>query len=286
MGKLVGTIARIGATLALSSVLTPFVGGAIVDIGGGTFGALGVSLATRGIISLGLSSVIVNAGFGALGFNPSAPKPEQTDTAIKTTRPPRVAAYGRSRLYWAYALFETADNGTAVDVGVYHDGLIDGIEAYYLADDKVTLSGTTVQQLPDKRYGSNSVNVYTTLGQTPGAANFPSIMSLLPGIWDGNRRGDGCVVAAVTFKPVKSKRYLETYPNGQPPLSIVARWQKCPDLHAADPLDQSQWTWTENPIRQLAHYKIVRERVRPSRHLRMERQSLRSRPTAGWRRSL
>src|SRR3546814_2730429 len=39
------------------------------------------------------------------------------------------------------------------------------------------------------------------------------------------------------------------------------QWQKCPDPYAEDPSDPAGWTWTENPVRQLMHYKLVREKV-------------------------
>jgi hypothetical protein len=130
----------------------------------------------------------------------------------------------------------------------------------YLNDDPVTLTGNTVNTGTDKRYQDGAINLYWTDGSAVGTA-FAAIVALLSGIWTNNHRGDGVVMLAQTAKPVKSKKFLETYPNQVPTPSMVAQWQICPDPHAEDPSDPSGWTWTENPIRQLMHYMLVREGV-------------------------
>jgi hypothetical protein len=200
---------------------------------------------------------------GLLGLMPSMPKPDTAITAIKAARPPRVSAYGESRLYGAYILYETASNGTAVDVHAVHDGQLTEVVQFYLNDDRVSVVGNVVQPLQDGRYGDLSppkVMLYHTTGATPGTP-FSAVISALPGIWSSNHRGDGVVLMAMLSNPVKSKHFLEVYPNGVPTPSMAAKWQKCPDLHAADPSDENGWTWTENAVRQLAHYMLVREQV-------------------------
>lgn len=236
----------------LGSILTTIVGVALLFVPG--LQAIGVSLIASGL-----------AQFVTTLLTPGAPKPDTVDTPIKTSRPPRVSAYGRSRLYGAYVLYETAPNGAAVDVYAVHDGKADAIELYYLNDETVTLSGSTVSGGADGRYKNGAVNIYTTDGSTPGAG-FPAVESLLgPTIWDSGHRGDGVVALALTANSVKADDFQETYPSSTVPTpSIVARWQKCPDPAATDPLDESGWTWTENPVRQLLHYKMVREGPRPS----------------------
>lgn len=234
----------------LGAIITTVIGVALLFVPG--MQAIGASLIVSGI-----------GQFVVTLLTPGAPKPETTDAPIKTSRPPRVSAYGRSRLYGAYVLYETAPDGTAVDVYAIADGERDGIEAYYLADDPVTLTGTVVNEGDDGRYRGGAVNIYTTDGSSPGAG-FPAVESLLPGIWTADHRGDGVVALALTAKSVKAKVFQETFPaSAVPAASIVARWQKCPDPDAVDPLDESGWTWTENVVRQLLHYKIVREGSRP-----------------------
>jgi hypothetical protein len=249
VGKTLGRILTISAAIAVN--LIPGVGQALSAAIGSTLATAVVSAVTlAGLQSLG----------GVLGLGPSSPKPDTTVTAIKTPRPPRVSAYGISRLYFAYSLYETASNGTAVDVGAVHDGKMNALIGFYLNDDPVTLTGSTVNTGADKRYQDGTINLYWTDGSAVGTA-FAAIVSLLPGVWTSNHRGDGVVMLAQTAKPVKSKKFLETYPNQVPTPSMVAQWQICPDPYAEDPSDPSGWTWTENPIRQLMHYMLVREGV-------------------------
>lgn len=252
MGKTLGNILAVAAAVAVNVI--PGVGQALSA-------AIGSTLATAVISSVTLYGL--QSGVGLLGLGPSGPKPETTETAIKTSRPPRVSAYGIVRLYGAYCLYETAANGTAVDVYAVHEGQLDGIVARYLGDEVITLTGTTVNEGADGRYRNGAVNLYVTDGSVPGAG-FPAVTALLPGIWSADHRGDGVVAMALTAKSVKAKYFQETYPQSTVPVpSLVARWQKCPDPAAVDPLDESGWTWTENPVRQLLHYKLVREGPRP-----------------------
>ena len=269
MGKFLGKLVLIGAAIAVNFV--PGVGQAITGavygaLAGGAVGTAAAAALTFGqVLSAGLTLGVTAAGIqslaGVLGLGPSAPKPDTTETAVKTSRPVRVSAYGQSRLYGAYILYETASDGTAVDVFAVHDGEMDGLVQLYLGDDRVALTGNTVNEGDDKRYQDGAVKMYHTSGSTPGTA-IPALVSLLPGIWTANHRGDGVVILAVTAKSVKAKNFQDTYPaSGVPVGSMAARWQRCPDPHAADPTDEAGWTWTENPIRQLMHYMLVREQI-------------------------
>lgn len=249
MGKTLGSIIAVAAAIAVNVI--PGVGQALSA-------AIGSTLATSLVASVTLYGL--QSAASLLGLGASSAKPDTTETTIKTSRPPRVSAYGRSKLYGAYILYETASNGTACDVYAVHHGQIDGIERRYLGDDQVTLSGTSVNAGSDGRYKDGAVGFYTTDGSVPGAG-IPAITSLVPE-WTG--RGDGVVLLGLTAKSVKAKNFQDVYPQSTVPSpSIVARWQKCPDPAAANPLDESGWTWTENGLRHLLHYKMVREGPRP-----------------------
>jgi hypothetical protein len=269
MGKFLGKLVLIGAAIAINFV--PGVGQAITGavygtLAGGAVGAAAAAALTFGqvlsaAITLGVTVGGIQALSGILGLGPSSPKPDTTETAVKTSRPVRTSGYGASRLYGAYILYETAENGTAVDVFAVHDGSMDGLLQLYLGDDKATLSGNTVNEGDDKRYQDGAVKMYYTDGSTPGTAIAP-LVSLLPVVWTSNHRGDGVVILAVTAESVKAKKFQDTYPaSGVPVGSMAARWQRCPDPHAADPTDEAGWTWTENPVRQLLHYMLVREQI-------------------------
>lgn len=254
MSKTLGIILEIGVGIAAIAVGPGGIAAGFAKIGikQGLASTLGSVLFTTGI-SVGLT--------GVQGLLQSAAKPETTDSPLKSPRPPRVSGYGRQRLYGAYNLYETASDGTAVDVWAIHDGEIDGIEQFYIGDDKVTLSGSTVQPGADGRYKNGAVNIYSTLGTSPGTANFAAIKSLLPGIWTDAHRGDGVAIVAATWKSVKAKDYQEVYPSAGPqPVSIAARLQKVYDWR--DPsqsvTDRSTWKWSENPVLHTAHYQLVR----------------------------
>lgn len=252
MGKFLGSALKIIGGAFLVAFAFPLVaaGGIAAAVGAG------ITAAGAGTLFSGASEIVS----GVLGLGPSSQKPDTAETAIKTPRPPRVSAYGASRLYGAYILFETADDGTAVDVFAVHDGKVDGIIQHYLADDRVMVTGGVVQEGDDGRYADGKARLFTTDGSTPGVP-ISAVTAKLPAIWSPDHRGDGVVLIAGLYASVKAEKFLDVYPNGAPVASIAARWQLCPDPRSANPLDQSGWTWTENAIRHLMHYMLVREEV-------------------------
>ncbi|WP_313326221.1 hypothetical protein [Sphingobium yanoikuyae] len=226
-------------------------------------------VALQGIPGVGqvIGTALITAGLSQIAsaiLAPGLPKTETAESAIKSPRPPRVGAYGAMRLYGACILYETGPNGAAIDAWAVHDGMMTSPLAFYLNDDKVThksgvsYPGGLVNGLADGRYGDDTTRLYWTDGRTPGTS-VPLIVSELPGVWSSNHRGDGVCLLYLRCASVKSKNFLKRFPNGAPTPSIAAQWQKCPDPWAADPANPAGWTWTENPIRHLMHYKIVRE---------------------------
>ena len=232
----------------------------------------------RGILQAGLSIAAAIPGpqqpfvaAAAFAFNiansvlfKSSQKPEQTTTALKTERPPRVSAYGRVKLFGAYILFDTAPDGTAVDAWAFHEGRIDGIERWYLGDKVVTrLTNGFVQKGPDGAYGeSDIIQIGANLGALIETAHAP-LVSKLPGIWTANHRGDGVVTGYMLSKPVKISNFSKVYPSGGPnqtPLGIVIRAQ--PVFDWRDPAqsvdDPSTWRWSENSWLHIVHYQLVR----------------------------
>jgi hypothetical protein len=263
LGKTVTNILLVAAAVAVNVIpgVGQAVGGAILSVVGTSFAAVGIVYTGLSIAFAALTVAGIQAGVSLVGLGPHLPKPSTTERAIKTSIPPRVSAYGRSRLYGAFALYETASDGTAVDVYAVHDGRIDAVEVIYLDDKTVTLSGTTVQEGSDHRYKNSVINIYFTLGDNPGTALSP-IITLLPGIWTTNHRGDGVMILAMTAKQVKAKDFQETYPSGTVPTpSVVARWQRVFDWRdgTQSVSNPSTWKWSENSILHLAHYMLVRE---------------------------
>lgn len=238
MGKTLGIVLKTIGAAVLAPIAPP----------------LGAALAASAFADIATSAAAL------VGLGPSQPKPETTETAVKTSRPPRVTATGGpSRLYGAYALYETSQNGTAVDVYAVHDGSM-AEPSFYLGDESVTLTGNAVNEGEDGRYDDAAVHLYWTTG-APTETAFAAVTSLIPE-WDSNHRGDGLVALALTAKSVKADDFQEIYPQTSVPVpSVVAKWNTYPDPAAADPLDEDGWTWTANPVRILLWYKLKFERV-------------------------
>lgn len=231
----------------------------------------GIGLTVAGIVTG--NAFLVSLGSFQLS-QASAPrpiKPEQTSSAIKAERPPRISAYGRLRLYGAYILYTTNGDGVAVDVYAFHDGQIDGIEGWYLGDKKVTrLANGFVSKAEDKSYGDNKIAIGANLG-LPTETAHPSVAAALPAIWTEQHRGDGVVTGYMISQPVKAKDFQTVYRAGGPnntPLSIVVRAQKVFDWRdpAQSLSDPSSWKWSENVILQIAHYQLVRNGKTWARH--------------------
>lgn len=251
----------------LNAILSVVEGPVTGLITGGTAGAIrglqNVAVALSGPVAFGLYAAAT-----IIGSLAKTPKPPSTETALKSPIPPRVSGYGRNRLHMTFCLYLTSSDGTAFDVGAFHDGLIDGIEIYYLGDKKITLGGGGwVNEDPDGSWQpGNTVLVGTTLGPTPNVA-FSNVVAALPDQWTDDHRGDGVVTAFVRWGPVKTKDFQKTYPTGGPnsmSLSMAMRLQLVFDwrdeTQSVD--DPGTWKWSENACLHTAHYKLVREKAK------------------------
>jgi hypothetical protein len=203
---------------------------------------------------------------GITGLTQHAPKPDLTETALKSPTPARVSGYGLGRHYMAYALYVTNKDGVAVDVGAFHDGRVNAITGHYLADIKiVVLPDGRVQAGEAGQFGEDSdiVKVFTRLGEDAETA-YSQVIAKVPDQWTSDHRGDGVCTGAVLTNPTKAKYFQMIFPSGGPnnmPLSLVLERQLCFDWR--DPsqsvTDRSTWKYTENAILHLAHYELVRD---------------------------
>lgn len=274
MGKTVGAILAIAAVVAINFI--PGVGQAITA-GVVSAGLAGAGTAAAASITTAITTLVTSAALtvasALLAGTPQMSPPETSRTPLKTSTPPRVSAYGRSRLWGAYALYANTDYSVnsdtfapyAIDVLAVHDGPIDGIELRYLGDEQVTKGGTGYVNYGDNgQYGGQAVRWLETLGATPGTANFSQIISLIPGEWTANHRGDGVVCLGLIWKPVSGDEFGERFPQGAAAASIVARWQKVYDPRdpGQDVSDPATWEWSENAVLHLLHYRLVREKAR------------------------
>ena len=260
MSKTIGSILTTVAVISAASLIAPTIGSLAFAAGIGAATSIGIGAAA----ALAISSATVGAAVSSL-FRPSD-RSEQAQTAIKQAIPPRSSGYGLNRLYMTYALYVTANDGYAVDVGAFHEGRVDSITGYYLGDKAVTINGSGfVAEQADGQFGSDNdtVRIGTTLGPAVNTA-FAPVIAKIPDIWTTDHRGDGVVTGYVLWKAVKTKNYPKIYPGGGPnamPLSLVLKLQPVFDWRdpAQSVSDPATWTWSENAILHLAHYLLVRD---------------------------
>ncbi len=219
--------------------------------------AAAVFVTTGNVTLSALAFAAVGAANKAIGIGPKAAPPETTEQSIKTERPARVRALGRSRLYGASICFETV-NGTTIDVWAFHDGKAHAILRTYLNDNQVSVSGNVVQPLADKSYQHGLVKLGYSMGLPTGTA-FGAVSALLPA-WDANHRGDGVVLGYLLKAPEKEKDFLTTYPQGdQVTLSLVGEWtpKHDPRVPSSNPYDPSTWPWSDNAVLAFVWYLMV-----------------------------
>lgn len=196
-------------------------------------------------------------------FKPKGPKPEQQERAIKTALPPRVSAYGTVRLYGAYILYDTNEDGYAVDAWVFHEGRVNAITRRYLRDVEITINGSGFVNKKDGEFGDgDTIAIGTRLGLATETA-FAQLISRIPTVWTTNHRGDGVVTGCMISKPVKAKNFNDVYPAGGPDanvLSLVVEAQRVYDWRdpAQDPHNPETWVYSDNAALCTAHYYMVR----------------------------
>lgn len=236
-------------------------------------GKIGRLIISAVVTTVGVATgnpALVAVGIGGLSssitslFAPGLKKPEPSERQVKNSTPLRNYIYGRRRSYGSLALFETASDGTAVDVIAFADGRAQAIEAIYLNDDLVTLSGSTVNALADGRYGSSALSVGYNLGLATETA-FSPVIAKLPGIWTSTHRGDGIVTGYMLKSAVKQKNFLDIYPQGDNiALSLVIDgWYLFDPRSGTDDIDDDD-TWTgafDNPFLGLMHYLVTKRAI-------------------------
>ncbi|MFT4056296.1 MAG: hypothetical protein QM681_17465 [Novosphingobium sp.] len=195
-------------------------------------------------------------------FKPKGPKPEQQERAIKTALPQRISAYGTVRLYGAYILYQTNEDGFACDAWAFHEGKVYRILRHYLRDVQVTLIGGWVQKKDGEFGDGDTIRIGTRLGLATETA-FSELIARLPTVWTANHRGDGVVTGCMISKPVKAKNFNDVYPAGGPDanvLSLVMDAQLVFDWRdpTQDPYDPDTWKWSDNAALCTAHYYMNR----------------------------
>lgn len=260
----------------LGSIITTLGSVALVATGVGAAAGLalfgttaGISVAGASLGTLLLASSALTAVGTLVGGGPRAPKPQAAETQLKQAIPPRMRWCGVRRSFGALVLFDTAADGSAVDVVAFKSGRANAVVQTFLADDPITIVGDVVQEGEDDRYQDGVVRVGFNMG-LPTETAFPAVMAKLPGLWTADHRGDKIFSGYLIKAPVKDKKFLETYPQGDNfQLSVAAEGELVFDPRdpAQDPDDESTWVYSDNPALYLLWYLITQRNVDYSRKI-------------------
>lgn len=258
MSRTIGSILAVAGSAALIAT------GVGAAAGLALFGTTaGISVAGASLGTLLLASSALTAVGTLLSGAPRAPRPQSAETQVKQAIPPRVWWCGVRRSFGAIMLFDTAADGSAVDVLAFKTGRANAIVQAYLGDDPITISGGTVAQGDDKRYKNGAVKVGFNMG-LPTETAFAPVIAKMGGIWTSNHRGDGIFSGYLIKTPVKDKDFLETYPQGDSvQLSVAAEGGLYFDPRdtGQDPDDESTWLYSDNPVLFLLWYLVTERGV-------------------------
>jgi hypothetical protein len=237
------------------------IGAAIIALGS----AAGVTITATAAATLG-NLVVAGALVGAqllLAPKPDIPKPQDGKVSLKQTIPPPIYGYGRHRIAGPRNVFEMV--GSTAYVGMpFHQGLIDGVEKFYLHDDAVEfdpgqVDGPVLMPSASGRYRGDGldekdISIYWRLG-LPTEAAYPQLIGKLSA-WGADCRGDGVASVLMVARTPNQKNIQKRIPFGLPEPSVVARLRRCWDPRdlAQDPDVAATWTWTRNPMRHLLHF--------------------------------
>ncbi|WP_066795028.1 hypothetical protein [Sphingomonas soli] len=263
MSRTLGSILLVAGAVAVNVIpgAGQFISAAILSSGLG-IGSVATAVSLSASFTTGLTLAGISAGLSAAGSviaGRPAQRADTTETSRKSPIPVRTRAYGALRLYWDALFFGNKSDGTPIDVGAFHDGRANAITQVYLNDDKVTLTGTTVNALPDGRYRDSRVKCGFNLG-LPTETAFADVVAELPGIWTTDHRGDGIVTGFLIKFLTKADKFLETYPNGDDiQMSLAGEWSLVFDFRdeAQDAYDQTTWEYRDNPVLAFLHREIT-----------------------------
>ena len=183
-----------------------------------------------------------------------APNPESQKLTKKQSRPPRqYCGGGPVRMSGPYMLREAVGSKLALVIALC-DQRLGSVSAFYLNDDKVTVSGGWVQEGDGGRYGTGDlVRIDYRLG-LPTETRYAIFPSEFDTVWPADARGDG-VSSLGIFAQHRSRESFSThFPNGEIIPSAVIT-PVCFDWRdpSQDRLDESTWKGTPNPVVWLVH---------------------------------
>lgn len=235
-------------------ILTPIFTSIFTSIGftGTVFGVSTAGL--LGSLTTALVTTAITIGLQAM-MAPKPPKPEDGKQPMTQSVPYVHWVVGTTRMAGAYMLWDSIGSSLyAVQAIAGHR--VQAFNRFYLHDDEVTIgSAGVVNGMSDGRYGDGKVSIFSRLGQ-PTETAYGEIVSKLSasGLWTNSHRGDGQASVAMIARSPKAKDFGKRFPYNIPRLSVEVSGARVWDFRdsAQSPTDPSTWTFSKNPVLQLA----------------------------------
>lgn len=204
---------------------------------GGSF-ALYTAAGALTLAGVGVSIGSALALSAASSQRPASVDPENIQLTLRQSTGDRIKHIGRVQVGGTAVFFRTRA-GKFYRVTVHGHGKVDGIEAYILNNEEVSLDATgfvTAEQYsPD---GSPLVLIKSRLGLATETAY--SEITAVWEEWGADHRLDGLFTTLTVAEASSAEDYRETYPNNEPSLTVRAR-----GAQLRDPRDDSV-AWSEN----------------------------------------
>lgn len=235
-------------------IFTPILTSIFTSIGftGTIFGVSTAGL--LGSLSAALVTTALTIGIQAM-MAPKPPKPEDGKSPMTQSVPFVHWVIGTTRMAGAYMLWDAVGSRLfACQAIAGHQ--VQSFNRFYLHDDEVTKnSAGVVNGMSDGRYGDGKVSIFHRLGANPETPYAELVTPLsASGLWTNNHRGDGQASVAMIAKTPKGKDFSKRFPYNIPRLSVEVSGAKVWDFRdpSQSPTNPSTWTFSKNPVLQLA----------------------------------
>lgn len=167
-------------------------------------------------------------------FGPKGPSKQDLQNEIQQSDAPRTHHQGRVRVSGPKMFYdwttEVADGKRYLHKLLAIDtGGVDSFLAFWLNDTKVDLAGTEVSTAP---WDGGTVNLYTRDGRQGSeyeGGYYPVLAGAFPDNWtlgtgtDVAHRLSGVATVLARMRSVKAAKLAETYPGGDPKVSVLLR---------------------------------------------------------------
>lgn len=211
------------------------------SIAGITIGGVTVASALA-TLTIGLISIAV-----MLLLAPKPKAPEDGHFAIQQATPPKIFAYGKTRIAGYIVLLEEY-KGALFHVSALCAHKCNAVTGYFLNDDKVSVVSDIVQGGSDDRYSSNAIAIYYRLGE-PTETTYSALSTLYTShVWDATGTGDGVASLCMTCAARGSSEFYTVYPLSRPQPSV--------EMETAILYDPRTdvWEYSDNTALELLHF--------------------------------